>query len=382
MALIIGSVATYFVWHKNASPSAKFGARPDNNAASARNQRRLPDRGEVTSSKPSKAYAHPNDPSLINPAEVKRLLAAAVENMPDITQRSEYCGNLIRQLCLAGFSSEAWELIQASAGQVRNLEISAYFESSTLKDGKLLAKIRELDQPFDRGVAFDAFLSRFSSSEVQGFLSSSDFKKYLESMGPGFAVELSNSISSLLQGELIMSDGSNNGEILNVASKLHASKALTTDGLMEVIDRDRSTGPFDKWNVISGLKPSTGEGQAIRDRILNGMVKSDAVAAMSQILQSPGDQAMVDMQKITREWTKIDSRGAFEWYLNNAEAITKGQRSGIAMGFFKSALDIGEFDVARQWAERVEIPELRSGALKAIDTKTKTKTKTKTNQNK
>jgi hypothetical protein len=52
------------------------------------------------------------------------------------------------------------------------------------------------------------------------------------------------------------------------------------------------------------------------------------------------------------------------------------------MGFFKSAIDIGEFDVARQWAERVEIPELRSGALKAIDTKTKTKTKTKTNQNK
>jgi hypothetical protein len=307
----------------------------------------------------------------MTPEKARALLATASNDIPDISRRSSYCGDLIRQLCLAGYSEEAWGLIQVDAGQVRNFEVVAYFENSDLSQAELFEKIKGLENRFDIGVGLSAYVGRFSSSEIGGLVATPEFKTFLEALkGRAHPNELGSAISALLQREMIVSDKKGGATVLKNASDLYSSGIIDGEGLLAVIGQDKLSDSFEKWELLGNLKAADlRQSQDLRNSIIGKMVRSDAPAAMSKMLEVPADQGMIDVQKVAYEWTVIDSKGALDWFTKNESSLSADRRSAVALGFFKSALDIGETDVAMAWVERIENPELQAGARRAIASK-------------
>lgn len=301
--------------------------------------------------------------------QAKRDLSAA-NSIANIDERSKACSDIIRDLCAGGLSNEAWELVeQMLPGQVRDVMLATFFESSQLDRLELQKKILELDDKLDIWVALGAYLSRFEIGTLSRVLKEDDFSSfYSQIVAKVKNANLSNILSGILQEQMTISGANRQRQLIEMGREMLVAGYITSEGISSVLEKDTVSNAFEKWSIILEIESSKLDVESnIKNKAIGNMIKSDAPRALEQLMKDSGDKMIINVQKGVHEWTLLDSQGAFDWYAKNSSSISPEQRTAIISGFFKAAVDFKDYDVAHQWASQIPDQKLRDAALKVIE---------------
>jgi hypothetical protein len=320
----------------------------------------------------SKSF-RPANSGKIDPSEAKELLLSARDKFSDITERSKYCAEIIQRLCEAGYTAEAWELIDDGAGQVRNFELSAFFKRSGLSSSEALTKMGTLEYRTDYQVALNAYCSSLSIEKLQTLLSEDSSVKVIGDLAKQskFPDLFSNALKIALESKFGEASKPELKELFGLAGSLSEKKVLSQSVFYELLSAADALDPFEKWDLAA---PVVGNDMAkssekIRNEIVESMIGENAPDAMSRMIKSPGEQGLVDVQTALAHWYEIDSAAATDWYYNQSPQLSAQQADGATLAFFSSAILHEEFDTAVQWAERIKDVKLREQAIKVAQNK-------------
>jgi len=115
-------------------------------------------------------FAAPSDPewvktaSTLDPDKARQLLADNNRDITDVEQRAEKAWHIISQLCRNGYTRDAWNLIEATDGSVRQKSIGGFFRDANLPDDELVGMLDAL-KTADRSSGLYNYWSRFSPEE-------------------------------------------------------------------------------------------------------------------------------------------------------------------------------------------------------------------------
>ena len=305
----------------------------------------------------------------ITPDEARKLLQDSKARYLNIDERSKECAEIIRQLCLSGYTEEAWEMINNDPGQVRNFQLTSFFTNADIDSNNALMLMQNLQYRIDFPIALSAYLERLDLEQLSEFVSSSENKETINHLAnSSYRNLLSNSLSGALGGRIAAANTTKQLAIVEMASMLYQQNTINQECLLEAISNATSLDSFSKFEMLSAAVKSDAiisEATDARNRIIETMVRNDAEKSLNTIAGVRGEQGIIDMQFALNQWTKIDTKAAADWYSSNINKLDKNQQDGASLAFFKSALDYKEYDTALQWSERIVNLELRNNA-KAI----------------
>jgi hypothetical protein len=311
----------------------------------------------------------------INPQSASQLLENSIYTYKNITDRAKYCRDIIKALCVNGYSEEAWSLIDQSAGQVRSFQLGAYFTYAVLSDTQALDKMKLLPYRSDVSTALFNYFERIGSAKSCDMLQGEGHRKAIDELEKFSRSQLkSHTLSAIFAGELYGANKDKQSILLDRAMKLRKEGILSHTAISEVIDAANAFNPFEKWSYLSSsLKETNGgrDSMTIREKLVKSMIYADSNKAMQQLSMRHDEQGMVDFSKGLREWISIDSTAAANWFKNNSSSFTTAQKTGASLAFFKAALDYQELESAKLWAESVEDAKLRETALKVVNARLK-----------
>lgn len=310
--------------------------------------------------------------SAITPAQA---LAAHVKarSISNLERRSLACSEIIGKLCLAGFSAEAWGMIDENPGQVRSFELAAFFRNAKVPLKEFIDKVEGL--PFGEEVesALAARTADFKLDDMRAMLSDSNFQLLLSSkskLNAEFAQELPG---RYLHGALAFEkDPAQTAKILEGASEWHAKGLIDDDDFGRAVSRDISKTSFEKWDLIKNLGKTKDAPPIIgglREGCINAMVNADAGKSVELFMQTRDDQSYLDMSAAISRWGLLDPVAANKWFSENKDALHTEQKDAAARAFYKTALNVGETDGAEQWANQISDTKLRDELLRQLPKK-------------
>lgn len=311
-----------------------------------------------------------NEAEAINPDSARRLIDSFDSRNQDITERSRFAANLIKQLCENGFSREAFKLIDEGHGQIRKWQLSTYFEHANLPDRELLDMMTGLDFRSGKHVAFIGFVARCKPEQLAAMISSSDVQEFLKFSK--FSLDATSiALSTSLQSALAMVDKNHIDSILKVAEDLRGKGLLTPSDLVVIANHFNAGDAFSRWSLVESITSGAGVSDDViaqKNQVLAAMVRADAPKAISKILES-GDRAESDVGVIIDNWATIDSSGAAKWYQTNRATLSTQNRGFVAAAFSSIAMRSLDFDSARLWTAEVEDPKKQASIYQMIDAK-------------
>jgi hypothetical protein len=316
--------------------------------------------------------AEPNP--LMNPAYAAARLEQA-RGIANMMQRGMACRKIIQELCQAGYVGEAWELIDKDHGKVRSLELDAFFGSKMVDLATFEARFKELGDKDEVWHAMNARMLTYKIGDlVKALMSQQVDRQYLalKDLDPD---AFSNSVFNRLHSTLP------DIPVPEREARLSDAIALQQKGLLRPEEPVRLLGimgdydVFKKWRTFSDYTGRTDFGDKsgfvdiTREQFIGQMFRESPSQSIDLILKSEGTAGARDLKVAVQQWSELDSRGAAEWYEKNASTLSPEKQSSAASGFFGLALNNGELDVARQWANQITEPRAREEALAAIEKK-------------
>ncbi|QJE96799.1 hypothetical protein [Luteolibacter luteus] len=308
----------------------------------------------------------------ITPDEARKLLSAAREN-PDIMRRSADCISIIGRLCAAGYTEEAWSMIEEGPGQVRDSELVRFFKAAGLSPAEMISKVENL--PY-KGEAFNALRGYFSSldpASTSALLADPSFKEFIRKLDESSPGVLGRAISASLTGRLAFS-GSTAEKMAarDLAMRYHADGVLNDGQFVQILKADETGDSFDKWALVANALPNPGRGSdaaTLRKDVIEGMVNADAPKALQQLAKVPGRQGFLDLLAGVKKWGNMDPSAAAQWFQTSRNGLNQTQRDSVAMAFYQLALDAGEPEGAEQWAGEISNAQLKQEAVKRLPKK-------------
>jgi hypothetical protein len=305
----------------------------------------------------------------ITPDEARKLLSAARGN-PDVMRRSADCISIIGRLCAAGYTEEAWAMVEENPGQVRDSELVKFFKSAGLSPAEMISKIENL--PY-KGEAFTALRGYFSSldpASTSALLADASFKDFIRKLDESSPGILGKAISTSLMGRLAF-PGSTAEKMAarDLAARYHSEGILNDGQLVQILKADETSDSFDKWGLVAHSLPNPPRGSeaaALRKEVIEGMVNADAPKALQQLAKVPGRQGFLDLLAGVKKWGNVDPSAASQWYQTSASGLSEVQRDSVVMAFYQLALDSGEPEGAERWAGEINNTELKKQAIQRL----------------
>ena len=315
--------------------------------------------------------------SKLTPELAKSRLDEFLSKEPNLLKRTKFSIDLIQQLCLNGFSEEAFQLLDPNYGMVRSNQIGALFTFADLPNSELLRRMGEVCVfREDKEGAVRGYIDRLKVGELVEGVSDPEFQAAL-SKGPLLSpATLSHTLATALHFIYAASKD------VNTASRpqlLKASKELIEKGYLKPFDfiQIATEGPpgneFERWEEIQEVIPpgtlisgSTTSALNPGQSLVSRMVMSDGPRTLDNLLKA-GDYQSAD--HAIMQWTHSDPSGATKWYESNAGKLTPDQNNAVSSAFASTALSSAEFDVARAWAGKVQDAKSKEDLLKKISEK-------------
>ena len=304
-------------------------------------------------------------PDDITPDQAKQLLEDFFRKTPKMDERKMFASALLRKLCEAGFSEEAWNVIPEELSSIRSAMLREYFAHAELAPQDLLVKIGKMDS--DISESFTGYLSRFSARELAGVLSSPDLKNLVTQMGPERAgqLQVSRSTGGVLKRQL-SDDPAANAVVIEVAGELKAKGLLSSSNYVDVVIQDKTRDDFQKWEKLRSIDLGTGnEKEAIRDakrEIIAGMCQKNSAGTIDQLLTSPQTDKEHNIGVAVDYWLYIDPKTATGWYEENRFKLHPQDRNLVAAAFSNEMIKSRDFDRAKVWIEQISDPAARERA--------------------
>jgi len=303
----------------------------------------------------------------LTPESAKQLMREFSEANSNIDEKAKFCRTVIAELCKAGYSEDAWDLIDDSYGKIRTTQISTFFGHAALSAENLIHKMSTLDPKSDLRAAFNGFSLRHSVDEMEEILASNSLSSLMEDGG---GREMSGALSGTLQLALHKASADDIDGVLRAAEQWHTRGWLETPGLMALLENEKIGDPFQKWDVIKSIENEAqwhGETKSQKDTLIGKMVTANAPNALNQILAQDSILASDDVYRAVSYWSALDSGGLATWYASNHSNFSKQQIDSLASALSKVALGSHEYQSAKLWAERIQDLNLRERQLQAVE---------------
>lgn len=306
--------------------------------------------------------------------KLARSKLADLEKISDFEARKIAHYELFRDLCEQGFAEDAWQMISSEPGEIRGMEIHAFFQNAKLSEEAMRGKMEALiDTGYTNevGSAFMSYLGRHGISELKPLVESGELGKTINLLQS----KADKAPGSLLKAYfgLILRDPEQSSEAagaLQLMSEVKAKGWMSDDEHSMVISSAIGIDPFSKWEMSlegqraneSGPAYTNGIGSVIRD-----MVRSNPSQAIADVIVHQNEKFAFDSTRIAfAEWAQQDPRGAAGWFEQNKDRLNAEQRDGVATAFFAEALTNHEFEVARSWADQTQNPVIREKMAKEL----------------
>ncbi len=295
-------------------------------------------------------------PSGLTPEKARHLMSQASSLYPDINERSVYCAALLRSLCEAGFSEEAWLLIDPVAGMLRRGQLSQFFASAQLEKGRLFELMR--DDPSELGSSLRGYLRRFTPSELKSILESGELTKYLGDDLKGAQIEGGVVVS--LQLALTRAAPVERENVVEEIAKMYQDRLIDARAFFDILNRESVGDSFERWRLLqsAGIEDG-GEDREFRDAMIRSMVDADGARALDLIAQTHGDDT-IDLEAGFRQWLQNDPVSASSWFHQRISKMTDNQRDAVRAANFLNAVEFRDFESARAWLNEVSSVERKA----------------------
>ncbi len=291
----------------------------------------------------------------------------------NINERAMLFRQLMIDLCQAGYTEEAWALINDHAGKVRDYQRQAFFQTAKLPQAEIMAKIRELEVNGYAGEQLDAmgaYMEQFGFTEVSELVQSPDFlaitaKTRAESLG-----WFHNTMAAyfLSKSHECKSESEQTG-LVESARMFFSDGLIGDENLIGILRRADAVSPFEKWKIMSDTVT-----RPIEDRdfdgakIIDEMVTADAPKSLDLIAKWENDPSGSFLTKALRVWSNQEPESAAKWFETNRAQLSPQQLDAASQGFCEQALIYKERNGAIRWAEQIKDPKLRARTLERVFT--------------
>lgn len=309
----------------------------------------------------------------ITPDVAKRQLMEAYQ-IVDIDLRGDTCYNIMKALCLAGYTQEALALIHTEFGEARTSQITAVFKYGRWTIYEASEQIKKLAENGYRGDgtrALNSFCDSLNLIDFENAINSSLFAnciEFVKQRAIGQPDLTDSAIAFYLADRIYSLPNSGDREIyLKSAFGFHDEGHLSDYGLARVIGADASLSVFEKWKYLANRVESVSSNDSfndLRNDLVRSMVDRNSAAAISEISRVESPQASEAFGIAVQRWLLNDGSSVVsEWYLNNRGSLSPTKRDSVAEMFFNDALANGERDSAEQWIREFQNPQLRATNL-------------------
>lgn len=290
--------------------------------------------------------------------------------VPALNVRAKMAGEIIRDLCLAGHAEDAWKMVDPAKGQVRDVELMAYFRYAKLEPMELLEKAGELPDKAEVRRALDGYLSGGTLEDVHGVVALPGFAEGLRELEAGYPPEMKPVVAELVRDRLRASRSDQERDaVARFAWKMHELKAIDTSLWMEVTKVNDLRDAFERWEEVRALTEAEGlfqEGDPHRSGMLQKLMMEDAGKAMSVLVPRDDRQGRVDLVDAVRLWYERDWPSTGKWLEKHAQELDQGQRDAVYAALAKYEASAGDAAKARGWAEKVGDAEIRGELLRGM----------------
>jgi hypothetical protein len=295
------------------------------------------------------------------------------ETNKNIGDRAKYAADMVTLLCMNGQIEEAWQIIEPDYGSVRSSQIFAFFKNGNFDIEQVLLYSRRFTDSAD---TFNGVYAYLRSKNLDGLLqlrSNSGFAE-LESFLQK-KQQANNNLSYLVAGALrCASEPISDIQRLDSAKTLYRDKVLDIKELVTFIQPTIQENAFDaydflKTNAVSDLQ--TQAGKTILRETISRMIEIDADKSIKTLIDDAKGDASREVAIGFEMWSAQDSRDSYDWFIANQLKLSEPQRSSVAMGFFKSAINAGEIEGAVKWNAYITDPRLRNTTDQVLKLKLK-----------
>jgi hypothetical protein len=324
-------------------------------------------RSETAASRANRATRTSEEP--INPQSAAVAFGEAAE-IKDVLEQANKYREIIKELCEAGYTWEAWELIIQEPGYNRDSQIWAFFFSANLDNRKSFELIRDLSDPKERQGALQAYLAR-NPDNLPAILADAEFQRLTQEMTGTYPNALVDVIGGSLRANFdAASTDEEKEKAMSMIVELHSKNLVSNEVLATMIVRNRDKNPFDLWSWISESTMGSGEfgndETAVRKGIIQGMVFEDAEKALTEISTNSGKSGDSDLFVGLGILAENNPKAANNWYLSQKSNLTSSQQDHAAKAFAMVALRYGESQNAENWANQISNPDLRKSVIERI----------------
>ncbi|RYD33328.1 MAG: hypothetical protein EOP87_11185 [Verrucomicrobiaceae bacterium] len=285
--------------------------------------------------------------------------------MPEMNVRAKMAGEIIRDLCQAGHGDEAWKMVDPAKGQVRDLELMAYFRYAGLSPMQVLERAGELPDMAEVRRALDGYLSAGTLQDVHDVMSMPGFADKLKKLEAGYPPEMKPVVVELVRERLRTARSDAEREAVAVfARKMYDLKAITSSQWVEVVKMNDLRNAFERWEEIRAVTEAEGvlqEGDPHRSGMLQKLVGEDPLRAMSVLKERDDRQGRADFADAVRSWYERDMPECTRWLAEHSAELSPGQRDALYAALAKAATAQGDAAEAKKWAAKVEDAEIRKG---------------------
>lgn len=319
-------------------------------------------------SKPERAPA--DSPTVIATEEEARKVAKAVtrdtykerwaliskSDSSDDDRIIEYLG-LASSMALAGHAKETIPLIFETFGPGRfRQELLAAVFRRAWEPAEANELFKLLQFPDERSAACEG-LSRALSVGKQPIPSNiGEYHLPKDSL---------NELLEKLAQKHVSQRSSSSPQELSASFKEALELPLSQEGQNRVLRNLQQVAPFDCWNYLEETQPSNSK--ALRQELISYMIGKNASKSIELIVASQSPTSTGLLTPAMLHWMNKDSDQPVKWVQEHREQLTPLQQSSAYRGIVEFALQNGEIETARSWANLIPNPEVKSDAMTAIE---------------
>jgi len=297
----------------------------------------------------------------LKPAQAKEMLERDKLEEKNIEARSEHAWHIINQLCRNGYAREAWELIDASPGLVREKGLGGFFRDANLPEAELISMMGDL-QNKDRASAYYNYWSRFSADQFARM----DLSQFPMQNPVEFA-SFRNTMQDML-GESFDPKNPEAGkaaryDLLSLALKQANEGGMDYAEFKAFLEKDPSKDGFTYWEVMKSATPEIRESQTHGQANYTG---PDAMVIRAMTMQDPEKTMAMTIVPDSHEanyvhialgkWLENDFDNAQKWYNDHEATFTPDQLQRTAVAFVRAQVARGEYQSAAEWSAKLNTP--------------------------
>lgn len=291
--------------------------------------------------------------------------------LPEMNMRAKAAAFVIRDLCAAGYTEEAWRMIRKENDQVRQAQLLMFFNhTEPMPPLAVLEKMKELAGPAEVKSALDAYLSKHTLGEIGKLVEEPGFLAAFQALEAGYPPGTVPVLVQIMDEHLRASrSDADRGRVAEFALAMYQLKAVDAITLMGTLRADSSHDPFARWEQVSAALADVAtvfENEPNRSALIDAMVAGDPAKAMETLARGDSPQALADLAVGVSQWTSVDRTSAAGWFMANGPKLAAAQRDTAHAVLSRTSRKAGNAEAAKAWAEKVEDPKVRAELLEGL----------------